>query len=107
MSSSWKNEGAALAAAFAVATVLLAACSSGEGPTLSSRKEVGVTDSEFESCVREQKHVAAHQEYTEKTMAARGLSGTPTIMVDGKPLDTNTVFVPSALRDAIVNAAKG
>lgn len=70
-------------------------------------KEVGVTDSEFESCVREQKHVAAHQEYTEKTMAARGLSGTPTIMVDGKPLDTNTVFVPSALRDAIVNAAKG
>ncbi|GIH68289.1 DsbA family protein [Sphaerimonospora thailandensis] len=70
-------------------------------------KEVGVTDSGFESCVREQRNVAAHQEFSNKILGEKKIQGTPTVMVNGKPLDSNTSFVPSALRDAIVNAAKG
>jgi protein-disulfide isomerase len=70
-------------------------------------KEAGVTAAGFDTCVRDQKNAAAHQQFSGQAMTSANLSGTPTVMLDGQPLDTNTAFVPSALRDAVVKAAKG
>ncbi|MBP2702282.1 thioredoxin domain-containing protein [Microbispora sp. RL4-1S] len=69
-------------------------------------KEAGVTSSGFESCVRGQSKVAAQEQFTSKIMATGKITGTPTVMLDGKPLDTSVVFVPSDLRDAVIKAGK-
>lgn len=69
-------------------------------------KDAGITDPGFESCVRSQEKAAEHQEYSNKILSTGKITGTPTVMIDGKPLDGNTAFVPSALRDAVADAAK-
>jgi hypothetical protein len=56
--------------------------------------------------VRQQRNVAAHQEFSAQTMSAQKLTGTPTVKLDGKELDTNVAFVPSSLRDAVESAGK-
>ncbi|GAA1275926.1 membrane protein [Planotetraspora silvatica] len=68
-------------------------------------RDVGVTGADFESCVRDQKNVAAHQQYSAQVIATQKLPGTPTVMLDGQSLGT-TAFVPSALREAVLDAAK-
>lgn len=70
-------------------------------------KVAGVTDSGFESCVREQRNASAHETFSKQTMTAQKLTGTPTVKINGEELDSNTAFAPSALRDAVVSAAKG
>ncbi|ETK36503.1 DsbA family protein [Microbispora sp. ATCC PTA-5024] len=67
-------------------------------------KEAGVTAPDFETCVRQQRNVSAHDQYTSTIMSSLKLSGTPTVMLNGQSLDTGTAFVPSALRDAVVKA---
>ncbi|MEZ0071797.1 DsbA family protein [Planotetraspora sp. GP83] len=67
--------------------------------------EAGASAPGFDSCVRGEKNVAAHQEYSSKIMSALKLPGTPTVMLDGQSLE-DTAFVPSALREAVLNAAK-
>ncbi|MEW9531449.1 DsbA family protein [Microbispora sp. NPDC049125] len=69
-------------------------------------KEAGVTAPGFESCVRDQRNSAAHQQNSAQLISSLKLEGTPTVMLDGKPMDTNTAFAPSALRDAVLSAAK-
>ncbi|MEU6425204.1 thioredoxin domain-containing protein [Microbispora sp. NPDC046973] len=69
-------------------------------------KEAGVTAPDFDNCVRQQRNVAAHQQFSQQTMSAQKLTGTPTIKLDGKDLDTNVAFVPSSLRDAVESAGK-
>ncbi|WP_067176998.1 DsbA family protein [Microtetraspora niveoalba] len=68
--------------------------------------EVGVTAPGFESCVKDQKQRAAHEQTSAKTMADQKLEGTPTLKLNGRQIDNNTIFVPSALRQEIVNAGK-
>jgi protein-disulfide isomerase len=67
--------------------------------------DVGVTAADFESCVRDQKNVAAQQQYSTQAIATHKLPGTPTVMLDGQNLGT-TALVPSALREAVLDAAK-
>ncbi|MBO4274808.1 DsbA family protein [Microbispora triticiradicis] len=69
-------------------------------------KEAGVTSSGFDDCVRKQGNVEAHQAYTQQVMTTQKLSGTPTVKINGKEIDSKVAFVPSDLRDAVVNAAK-
>ncbi|WP_310741749.1 thioredoxin domain-containing protein [Microbispora sp. H13382] len=69
-------------------------------------KEAGVTATDFDNCVREQRNVAAHQQFSEKTMSTQKLTGTPTVKLNGKDLDTNVAFVPNSLRDAVESAGK-
>ncbi|GII54010.1 membrane protein [Planotetraspora thailandica] len=66
--------------------------------------EVGVTSPDFEGCVRGLRNVATHQQYSNQVMASRKLAGTPTVMLNGQSLGT-VAFVPSALREAVLNAA--
>ncbi|GLW97371.1 thioredoxin domain-containing protein [Microtetraspora sp. NBRC 16547] len=68
-------------------------------------QDVGVTAPGFESCVKEQKQTAAHEQYSTKTMTDQKLEGTPTLKLNGTQIDINTTFVPSALRKEILDAA--
>ncbi|WP_157244750.1 DsbA family protein [Nonomuraea typhae] len=69
-------------------------------------KEAGVTAPGFEQCVTQQKYAATQQTYTEKVDKAQNIMGTPTVKLNGKELDNNLLFSPSALREAVLNAAK-
>ena len=69
-------------------------------------KEAGVNSADFETCVREQRNAAAHQQLSDKTMSEQKLTGTPTVKLDGKDLETNVAFVPSSLRAAVEAAGK-
>ncbi len=66
-------------------------------------KAAGATDSGFESCVRDQTHAAAHENYTAETMKNAKIEGTPTVRLNGKSLD-NAAYVPSDLEKAVVDA---
>lgn len=68
--------------------------------------DVGVSSTGFDECVTSQRNRAAQEQYSTKIISERKLQGTPTLTLDGQVLDSNTAFVPSALRDAVVNAAK-
>jgi protein-disulfide isomerase len=70
-------------------------------------KEAGVTSPDFESCVKQQRNFGTQQQFSSNIMTSLQIEGTPTVMLNGKPMDTNTAFVPAALRDAVVNAPKG
>ncbi|MFD1937724.1 MULTISPECIES: DsbA family protein [Nonomuraea] len=69
-------------------------------------KEAGVTAPDFATCVTSQKHADAYVAASDKTIAANSLSGTPTVKLNGKKMDQNTAFVPSELRQAVLDAAK-
>ncbi|WP_432932574.1 DsbA family protein [Microbispora sp. CA-135349] len=69
-------------------------------------KAAGVTAPDFDNCVREQRNVAAHKQFSQQTMAAQKLAGTPTVKLDGKELELTTLFSPSSLRDAVQKAGK-
>lgn len=70
-------------------------------------KDAGVTAPDFQSCVQQQRNVATQQQFSSKIMTSLKLEGTPTLMLNGQPMDTNTAFVPASLRAAVINAAKG
>jgi len=69
-------------------------------------KEVGITDPGFESCVRDQKHAAEHEKYSEQTINSAQIGGTPTVKVNGQEVPNEIIFVPSELRKAILEAGK-
>ncbi|MFE3447856.1 DsbA family protein [Nonomuraea sp. NPDC059194] len=69
-------------------------------------KEAGVTAPDFAQCVTSQKHAQAYVAASDKTIAANNLKGTPTVKLNGKDMEQNTVFVPSELRQAVLDAAK-
>ncbi|GAA2384882.1 DsbA family protein [Nonomuraea africana] len=69
-------------------------------------QEAGVTAPDFATCVTSQKFAQAHAAYSEKTMTAINLTGTPTVKLNGKDMDQNVVFTPSELRKTVLDAAK-
>ncbi|MEQ7123200.1 thioredoxin domain-containing protein [Actinopolymorpha sp. B11F2] len=68
-------------------------------------RSVGLDSGSFRSCVREEKF-AEWVQSIDQTATDRGVSGTPTVFVDGKPLDPEDTS-PTALRLAITDALAG
>ncbi len=68
--------------------------------------EVGVNAPGFDQCVTSQRNLEAQAQYSTKILSEQKLQGTPTLKLDGQVLDSKTAFVPSALREAVLNAAK-
>jgi protein-disulfide isomerase len=68
-------------------------------------ESVGLDSGSFRSCVREEKF-AGWVKSVDQTATDRGVSGTPTVLVDGKQLDAEDTS-PAALRLAIEDALAG
>nr|BFE89000.1 hypothetical protein GCM10020093_116010 [Planobispora longispora] len=68
-------------------------------------EDAGVTDPDFAACVRSQQHAAAYLADSDKELAAAKLEHTPTVKLNGTEL-VNEPFNPSALRQAVLDAAK-
>jgi protein-disulfide isomerase len=68
-------------------------------------RSVGLDSGSFRSCVRGEKF-AEWVKSIDQTATDRGVSGTPTVFVDGKPLDPEDTS-PTALRLAIDDALAG
>jgi protein-disulfide isomerase len=60
----------------------------------------GVNDDAFAQCVRDDRYAAWVDGVTEQAVR-RGITGTPTVLVDGKPVTAD----PQAITDAVANAA--
>ena len=66
-------------------------------------KEAGVTDANFESCVRGQQGASEQLNYSSRTMQSAKIQGTPTVKLDGQELG-DTAFVPGELESAVLEA---
>jgi len=67
-------------------------------------KNVGVTDANFEKCVREEEKKPQVDQMTTYALQERGVQGTPTVFLDGQELDSAQFMDPGGLR-AVVEAA--
>lgn len=68
-------------------------------------KDVGVTDPNFEKCVRDGQKKSIVDSMTKYALQDRGVDGTPTVFLNGKKLDQSQFMNPGALR-ATIDAAK-
>ncbi|HEY8481311.1 MAG TPA: thioredoxin domain-containing protein [Spirillospora sp.] len=68
-------------------------------------RDIGVTDPNFEKCVREEQKKPQVDAMTNYALQQRGVQGTPTVFLDGKELDSAQFMNPAALR-ATVDAAR-
>ncbi|MFC6082842.1 DsbA family protein [Sphaerisporangium aureirubrum] len=70
-------------------------------------KDSGVTAPGFSACVTSVKHAQAQAAFTKKVIDARLVTqGTPTLRLDGAEMNNKVAFSPSALRQAVLDAAK-
>ncbi|SEL27698.1 DsbA family protein [Nonomuraea pusilla] len=69
-------------------------------------KDAGVTAPDFEQCVKSEKHAQAQLSYSQKIGNEQKLEHTPTVKLNGKEIENNTIFLPQQLRDAVTKAAK-
>src|SRR5690606_29635749 len=67
-------------------------------------KNVGVTDANFEKCVREEEKKPQVDQMTTYALQERGVQGTPTVFLDGQELGSAQFMDPGGLR-AVVEAA--
>ncbi|MFI0371652.1 DsbA family protein [Actinomadura sp. 1N219] len=68
-------------------------------------KDVGVTDANFEKCVRDEQKKPQVDAMTKYALQTRGVDGTPTVFLNGQKLDTNQVMNPGGLR-AVIDSAR-
>ncbi|MDL4821593.1 DsbA family protein [Actinomadura opuntiae] len=68
-------------------------------------KDVGVSDPNFEKCVRDEQKKSTVDSMTSYALQTRGIDGTPTVFLDGKKLDASQFMDPSALKVTIDAAA--
>ncbi|TDD72880.1 hypothetical protein E1293_32190 [Actinomadura darangshiensis] len=68
-------------------------------------KDVGVTDPNFEKCVRDEQKKTTVDSMTSYALQQRGVDGTPSVFLDGKKLDQTQFMNPAALRATIDAAA--
>ncbi|GAA0554750.1 MULTISPECIES: DsbA family protein [Actinomadura] len=68
-------------------------------------KDIGVTDPNFEKCVREEQKKAQVDAMTNYALQERGVQGTPTVFLDGREMDSTQFMNPAALRATIDAAA--
>ncbi|WP_030144877.1 DsbA family protein [Spirillospora albida] len=68
-------------------------------------KDLGVTDANFEKCVRDLQKESKVQEMTKYALETRRVEGTPTVFLDGRQLDIQTQLMnPDAMKAAILAA---
>ncbi|TDC44767.1 hypothetical protein E1281_32715 [Actinomadura sp. KC345] len=67
-------------------------------------EDIGVSDPNFEKCVRDEQKKSQVEAMTNYALQERGVEGTPSVFLDGKPLDSAQFMNPAALR-ATVDAA--
>ncbi|WP_067462745.1 DsbA family protein [Actinomadura macra] len=70
-------------------------------------KDVGVTDPNFEKCVRDEQKKPQVDAMTKYALETRKVEGTPTVFLDGKPLDLQSQLMNSDALKAAVAAAGG
>ncbi|MBT2209873.1 MULTISPECIES: thioredoxin domain-containing protein [Actinomadura] len=71
-------------------------------------KDVGVTDPNFEKCVRDEQKKAQVDQMTKYALETRKVEGTPTVFLDGKQLDLQSQLMnPGDLKAAIAQAGGG
>lgn len=68
-------------------------------------KDVGVTDANFEKCVRDEQKKSTVDAMTKYALQDRGVQGTPSVFLNGKQLDQSQFMNPAGLRAAIESAA--
>ncbi|WP_433478494.1 DsbA family protein [Spirillospora sp. CA-142024] len=68
-------------------------------------KNVGVTDPNFEKCVRDGQKKSTVDAMTKYALQDRGVDGTPTVFLNGQKLDQTQFMNPAALRATIDAAA--
>lgn len=68
-------------------------------------KDVGVTDANFEKCVRDEQKKSTVDAMTKYALQDRGVQGTPSVYLNGKQLDQTQFMNPAALRASIDAAA--
>ncbi|WP_396447861.1 DsbA family protein [Actinomadura sp.] len=64
-------------------------------------KDVGVTDPNFEKCVRDEQKKSQVDAMTKYALQDRGVDGTPTVFLNGQKLDSGQFMNPAGLRAAI------
>lgn len=72
-------------------------------PLVRIAKEAGMTEDQFNACLKDQAQIAALQA-REKRAEEDGVTGTPTFIINGKKLDGETTF--EALGAAVAQAAR-
>lgn len=68
-------------------------------------KDIGITDANFEKCVREEQKKSQVDAMTQYALQERGVEGTPTLFLDGRQLANQQYANPAALRATIDAAA--
>lgn len=71
---------------------------------LSLAEPLGLTSDDFTSCVKNQRY-AASVKTVSRGYISSGISGTPSVRVDGRTLDSSDIESPEALRRAIEAAS--
>ncbi|WP_062432199.1 thioredoxin domain-containing protein [Herbidospora daliensis] len=69
-------------------------------------KDAGITSPGWESCVTSQKYAQTQLTQSDKVLRAEKITGTPTLKLNGKEMDSNVAFVPNKLRQAVLAAGK-
>ncbi|TDC61280.1 hypothetical protein E1200_29110 [Actinomadura sp. GC306] len=67
-------------------------------------KDIGITDANFEKCVRDEEKKPQVDAMTNYALQERGVQGTPSVFLDGREMDSTQFMNPAALR-AVVDAA--
>ncbi|MBD2897040.1 thioredoxin domain-containing protein [Spirillospora sp. NPDC000708] len=70
-------------------------------------KDIGVSDANFEKCVKDEQKKSQVDTMTNYALQTRGVDSTPTVFLDGRKLDTNVVFTPDGLKAAVTAAGGG
>jgi protein-disulfide isomerase len=70
-------------------------------------KDVGVTDPNFEKCVRDEQKKTTVDAMTKYALQDRGVDGTPTVFLNGQKLDQSQFMNPAALRSTVDAVAAG
>ncbi|NKZ07495.1 DsbA family protein [Actinomadura latina] len=64
-------------------------------------KDIGVSDPNFEKCVRDEQKKPQVDAMTNYALQQRGVDGTPTVFLNGQKLDSSHFMNPAGLRAAI------
>ena len=68
-------------------------------------KDIGITDANFEKCVRDEQKKPEVDAMTNYALQQRGVDGTPTVFLNGQKLDQAQFMNPAGLRASVDAAA--
>jgi protein-disulfide isomerase len=70
-------------------------------------QSAGITDASVISCMDSQRYADAVRRHTEASFKKPDVQGTPTLLLNGRPLTTGEIHTADGLRHALTTAAKG